>query len=65
MGPFRGFREHGNKSIYFRGTMMNKGLKMRGIGTQRQFWGTGNIGKEDFDLGQQGNKAIYFRGTWE
>ena len=30
---------------------------------QRQIWGTGDIGNEDFDFGQQGNKSIYFRGT--
>ena len=30
---------------------------MRGTGAQRQFWGTGNIGNDDFDFGQQGNKA--------
>ena len=43
----------------------NKGLK---LGEQRQFWGTGNMGNQDFDFGEQGNKAIYFRGTripWE
>ena len=31
---------------------------MRGTGAQRQFWGTGNIGNDDFDFGQQGNKVI-------
>ena len=31
---------------------------MRGTGAQRQFWGTGNVGNDEFDLGQQGNKAI-------
>ena len=31
---------------------------MRGTGAQRKFWGTGNIGSDDFDSGQQGNKAI-------
>ena len=30
---------------------------MSGTGAQRQFWGTGNIGNDDFDFGQQGNKA--------
>ena len=25
---------------------------------QRQFWGTGNIGNDDFDFGQYENKAI-------
>ena len=31
---------------------------MRGTGAQRQFWGTGNVGNDDFDFGQQRNKAI-------
>ena len=37
--------------------------KIRLTEEQRQFWETGNIGNQDFDLGQQGNKAIYFSGT--
>ena len=31
---------------------------MRGTRAQRQFWGTENVGNDDFDFGQQGNKAI-------
>ena len=31
---------------------------MRGTGAQRQFGGTGNVGNDDFDFGQQGSKAI-------
>ena len=31
---------------------------MRETGAQRQFWGTGNVGNDDFDFGQPGNKAI-------
>ena len=38
---------------------------MKGTREQRQFWGTWNIGNEDFDFGKQKNKAIYFRGTRE
>ena len=30
---------------------------MRETGAQRQFGGTGNVGNDDFDFGQQGNKA--------
>ena len=30
---------------------------MRRTGAQRQFWGTGNVGNDDFDFRQQGNKA--------
>ena len=39
--------------------------KMRGTGAQRQFWGIGKIGNQDFDFGEQGNKAIYLRETRE
>ena len=28
-----------------------------------QVWGTGNVGKQDFDFGEKGNKRIYVRGT--
>ena len=31
---------------------------MRGTGAQRHFGGTGNVGYDDFDFGQQGSKAI-------
>ena len=53
-GPSQGFycREHGNKGIYFKGTR-----ELRS-GKRGEFWGTGNIGNDDFDFGQQGNKAI-------
>ena len=30
---------------------------MGGTTAQKQFWGTGNRGNDDFDFGQQGNKA--------
>ena len=43
----------------------NKCPKRQGTAEQRHFWGTGNIGNQDFDFGEQGNKAIYFRGTRE
>ena len=61
MGPLRGFREQGNKGIYFRGTG-EKACILGGLGegarTQRQFWGTWNTGYDDFDFGQKGNKSI-------
>ena len=41
--------KQGNKGIYFRGTMEQRS-KLRGTGEQRQFWGTGNIGNQDFDF---------------
>ena len=43
----------------------NKGLKIRGTGEHRQFWGTGNIENQAFVFGGQGNKAIFFEGTRE
>ena len=57
MGPPRGFREQGNKGIFFRGTREQRSKNV-GTGAQRQFWGTGNIGNDDFDFGQQENKVI-------
>ena len=54
----------GTRAI-FSGEQGNKGLKMRGTGKHRQFWGTGNIENQDFVLGEQGNKAIFSRGTRE
>ena len=57
-GPSQGFREHGNKGIYFKGTREIRSEKMRGTGAQRKFWGTGNIGNDDFDFGQQGTKQL-------
>ena len=30
-----------------------------------QFWGSGNIGNEDLDFGEQGSKAIFFSGEQE
>ena len=43
----------------------NRGTNVFIPGENKQFWGTGNIGNEDFDFGEQGNKAIYFRGIRE
>ena len=57
IGPGRGFREHGNKGIYFRGTRELRSENEGNRGT-KTFWGTGNVGIDDFDFGQQGNKAI-------
>ena len=54
MGPGRGFRGHGNKGIYFKGT---RELRSKNEGT-KTIWGTGKVGNNDFDFGQQGIKAI-------
>ena len=48
-------RENG---IYFRGT---EDERPNFEGEQRQYWGTGNIRKQN--LREQRNKPIYFRGT--
>ena len=39
----------------------NRGRKAKVGGEQRQYWGTGNIRKQN--LREQRNKLIYFRGT--
>ena len=54
----------GTRAI-FSGEQGNKGLKIRGTGEHRQFWGTGHIENQDFVFGEQGNKAIFSRGTSE
>ena len=45
MRPSQGF--WGTRA-FVSGEQENKGLKIRGIGEQRQFWGTGNIENQDF-----------------
>ena len=42
---------------FFSGEQGNKGLKIKGTGEHRQFWGTGN---QDFVFGEQGH---FFRGN--
>ena len=48
---------------FISGEQGNKGLKLKGTGKQRQFWGTWNIGNRDLAFGEQGSRAIYFRET--
>ena len=38
------------KGYSFQGEQGNKGQILRGIGEQRQYWGTGNIRKQIFDF---------------
>ena len=33
--------------------------RIEGTGEQRQFWGTGNIENQDFDLGEQGKYQFF------
>ena len=50
---------------FISGEQGNKGKIWRGLGEQRQYWGTGNIENKFSHFGEQGNKPIYFRGTRE
>ena len=52
MGPHMGFREQGNKGVYFRGTKEQRSHNEGNRGT-KAIWVTGNIGNEDFDFGKQ------------
>ena len=52
-----GFGEQGKWHV-FQG---NRGKKAKFREEQRQYWGTGNIRKQN--LREQRNKPIYFRGT--
>ena len=55
-GTGSGFREHGNKSIYFRGT---RELRSENEGNRGTKTILGNVGNDDFDFGQRRkNKAI-------
>ena len=50
------------------GVLGNRGIRpfisgeqLKGMGEQRQFWGTGNIENQDFDFGEQGKMPIFSR----
>ena len=47
-----GDRGQGNKSIYFR-EQESTGINMKDKGKRREFLGTGNIGNQDFYLGER------------
>ena len=47
MRPSQGFWGTEEKGYLFQG---NKGQILRGMGEQRQYWGTGNIRKQIFDF---------------
>ena len=57
MRPSQGFWRTGEQGQFFQG---NKGLKIRGTGEHRQFWGTGNIENQDFVFGEQSH---FFEGN--
>ena len=48
------------KRVFILGEQGNKGQILRGIGEQRQYWGTGNIGKQIFDFWGTGEQANLF-----
>ena len=58
----------GNKGIYFRGTREQR-TKSEGKRGTKAIWGTGNIGNQDFDFGEQSNLFQGNKGTgilpWE
>ena len=55
-----GFGEQGKRGIFFQGNR-NKGLKLRGTGEHKQFWGTGNRENHNFVFGEQGH--FFSKGT--
>ena len=55
-----GFWITGEQGHLFQG---NKGLKMRGTGEQKQFWGTGNLRNQDVDSGEQSHLFQGNKGT--
>ena len=61
----KGFWGTGEQGLFFPKEQGNKGLKIRGSGEHRQFWGIGNIENQDFVLGKHRNKAIFSSGTRE
>ena len=58
MRPSQGFWGTGERGQFFQG---NKGLKIRGTGEHRQFWGTGNIKIKILFWGNKGTRP-FFRG---
>ena len=58
--PSKGLWESGETGHLFQG---NKGQILRGIGEQRQYWGTGNIRKQIFDFWGTGEQANLFQGN--
>ena len=60
MRPSQGFWGTGEQGQFFQG---NKGLKIRGTGEHRQFWGTGNIENQGFVLREQGHFFEENKGT--
>ena len=52
----------GNRA-FISGEQENKGQILRGAGEQRQYWGTGNIRKQIFDLWGTEEQANLFQGN--
>ena len=51
-----GFRDQGNKAIYFRRTREQKSKTEGNRGTKAIFW---NIQNQNFDFGEQGKMPIF------
>ena len=53
----------GEQGHLFQGEQGNKGPILRGTGEQRQYWGTGNIENQIFDIWGTGEQANLFQGN--
>ena len=58
-----GVLENRGKRVFISGEQGNKGQILRGTGEQRQYWGTGNIRKQIFDIWGTGEQANLFQGN--
>ena len=58
-GALQGFGGTGEEIYLFQENEGNKDLQMKGTLEQRKFWGTGNIGNDDFDLGTGGQSDLF------
>ena len=58
MRPSKGFWGTGTMT-FISGEQGNKCLKMKRTAEQKQFWGTGNIGNQDFDFGEQEQSGLF------
>ena len=53
-GALPGVLVNRETKVFTPGEQGNKDLQIRGTWEHRQFWGTGNIGNEDFYFWEQG-----------
>ena len=58
-----GFLGNRGTRAFISGEQGNKGQILRGTGEQRQYWGTGNIENQIFDIWGTGEQANLFQGN--